>query len=320
MSERISPFPPFSDKICYYLNSGAMGDMIAVSAVLNYAIKTYHEPRNQDYRIASSSAFDCIFPFVTPDKFISFDDAFKLENYSIRKLNRQTALDLRGSVASIEPVHLHSIHNASINLLNRVISISDAPYVPLNSVNVDNFDIDFSKSVIINVTYQDNYRCMNSEEIYKIAKYIISVGLIPIYVGKTGKMPYSADQTIFHTNFEYPGYGINLIDKTSIPELASIISKSKAIIGVDSGVMHLAMTTDVPVICGFTTINPNIRIPHRASATISIISEEVACRFCQSDWNISSFGKCPRNLKNPECVELMTSEKFIHALKIIGIK
>ena len=96
------------------------------------------------------------------------------------------------------------------------------------------------------------------------------------------------------------------------------MNKSRAVITMDSGQSHVAFTTNVPVICGFTVVRPEVRIPYRKDAiTIPIVPEENKCRFCQSDWNIDTKAICPRKMENPECVDEMTANKFIDALRIV---
>ena len=154
-------------------------------------------------------------------------------------------------------------------------------------------------------------RKFKKEEILRISEYINNSGFTPIFVGKTNEQA--------KLDFECPEFGIDLINKTTISELATIMSKSRAYIGMDSGNTHLAFTTKIPVICGFTSIQPDLRIPYRKnSITIPIISEEIECRFCQSDWNLIDhiFYKCPI-MKIPKCIDYITADKIIAALKEI---
>jgi Glycosyltransferase family 9 (heptosyltransferase) len=307
---------PFSDKICYFLNSGAVGDMTAASAVINYAIKTFHEPRKVNFKVALFPEFKELFPQVPEENLISLEEGLKLEGYAIRKLNMDRPQNSK-SVAILTPSRFHLIHYASVGLLARIVDIKQTPYVSLNPVNVDHFGIDFDKAVVMVVTYRDITRRWPGEEINKTALAIQEMGLTPVYIGKTGAMA-NWKNVLAKTEFEYPGFGIDLTNKTSIPEMASIMGKSRAVLGMDSGPVHVAMTTNVPVICGFTNVNPELRIPNREnSITIPVIADELICRFCQSDWNLDfwNFQKCPVKSENPECVNHMKAEKFILAVK-----
>ena len=311
--------PPFSDKICYYLNCGAVGDLMGASAIVNYAVNTYHTPRNSDYRVACYSEFRDLFPFVPENKLISLDESHKLDrSFAFRRsINQVHTEPYEKNVARLTTFKLHNIHHSSVSLIGSVIKIEDAPYVPLETTDVSHFGIDFDKAVVMSVTSRDQQRSWKSEEIIKTAESIRDMGLVPVYIGKTIKNNSFNDVVDTTSAFEYPGFGINLINKTNLRELYSIMSKSRAVMGIDSGPMHIAMATNVPVICGFTAVRPDFRIPYRKyGVTIPIIADEIGCHFCQSDWNLlfHNFTKCPRQLENPECVDMMTAEKFISAL------
>ena len=49
---------------------------------------------------------------------------------------------------------------------------------------------------------------------------------------------------------------INLINKTSLLEMLSILNKSQFYIGPDSGTLHMARMIDLPVIGLYATSNP----------------------------------------------------------------
>lgn len=313
---------PFSDKICYYLNCGAVGDMMAAAAVVNYAINTYHNPRNTDYRVACFPEFRDLLSFVPSDKLISLDESHELDrSFAFRRtINQMRTESYEKNIARLTTFKLHSVHHSSVSLIGSVIDLEDAPYVPLETVDVSHFGIDFDKAVILCVTSRDQQRSWKSAEMLKTAEAIIEMGLIPVYIGKTSKDNSFTDIVDANTTFEYAGLGFDLINKTSLRQLYSIMAKSRAVMGIDSGPMHIAMATNVPVICGFTSVRPDFRIPHRQyGITIPIIADEIDCHFCQSDWNLlfHNFTKCPRGLENPECVDMMTADKFISALKAI---
>jgi len=313
---------PFSANICYFLNCGAVGDMMSAAAVVKYAIDTYHTPRNSDYRVAYFSEFRDLLPFVPDEKLIDLYDYDKLDStFAIKKWILKPNIEPNEkNIGRLTTFKLHNIHYGSINLIGSVIDIADAPYVPLEMVNVDDFGIDFDKAVVISVTSRDQQRTWKPEEIYKTAEYIKDMGLVPVFIGKTSKNDSFDDIIDAKTNFVYPGFGVDLLNKTNLRQLFTIMSKSRAVMGIDSGPMHIAMATNTPVICGFTSVRPDFRIPHREyGVTIPIIAEELICRFCQSDWQLlfHNFTKCPRIMDVPECVDKMSADKFIAALKEI---
>ncbi|NBO09625.1 MAG: hypothetical protein EBV30_09875, partial [Actinobacteria bacterium] len=255
---------PFTDKICYYLNSGAVGDLVAASAVIQHAIETYHKPRNVDYRVAMQEHFRDLLPQVPDEKITDLEGAFKLDGFAIRMLNMTRPVQLP-NVAILTPSRFHLVQYASVGLLARVVPLEKAPYVPLKEVSVTKFGIPFDKAVVLVVTYRDASRMWPGEEIKKTAKAVSEMGLTPVYVGKTGAIA-NWKEHLAKTEFEYPGFGINLIDKTTLAEMASIMGKSRVVVGMDSGPLHVAMSTNAPVVMGFTNVSPDLRIPYRKEA------------------------------------------------------
>lgn len=315
----IPQVPPFSDKICYQLNSGAVGDLTAASAVLKWAVDNFHNPRNIDYRVAVHEEFRCLFPQIPEEKMCSIQESFALEKEKVafRRLNMDRAAVTK-NVAILTPSRFHLVQYASIGLLARVLKLEDAPYVPLKQVPVDHFEIDFDKAVIFVTTYRDITRHWPAAEITKTAEAVKDMGLVPVFVGKTGAIA-NWTQNLAKTQWEYPGFGVDLTNKTTILEMASVMAKSRAVVGMDSGPIHVAMTTNTPVVAGFTNVNPDARIPHRKAQTVPVVANEIVCRFCQSDWNLDfwNFQNCPRGLEKPECSEMMKAEKFIEGIKLV---
>lgn len=304
----------FANKTVYALNSAAVGDIIAAAPTIKYAIENYHQ--KTEYLVAIHSDFKELLPFVPQDRFTDIAPQYP-SGYSVRLLNPPKA---GNSVCKLTPSRLKLTHYGCINLMGKVLNDLDLRYVPLKPVDVNKFNVDFEKSVIIITTYRDRQRTILPQEMLKIAEYIHSKGLIPVYVGKTGKISIWKDYPAV-SDFEYPGFGADLRDKTSLSELASMMDRSRAVIGMDSGPIHLAFTTKVPVVCGFTTVAPSMRIPYRGVYKTSAVTPSITCNFCESDWNLNfwDFNKCPRKMELAECVTKMTAVKFTTELENLGI-
>lgn len=302
-----------STRAVYCLNGAALGDLLAAAPVLKWAIANYHE--TTDYRVALNFHFKELYPFIPEEKFIEINAQYPA-GFAVNKLN---AALIPGGVCRLTPARIKLTQYACIGLLGRILSDDLLKYVPLREVSVDRFGIDFSKSIVIATTYRDRHRSFIQGEILHLAEYIQSKGITPIYVGKTSSEGIEGTSAL--TNFEYPGFGADLRDKTSLSELATIMNKSKAIVSMDSGPLHLAFTTDKPVIGGFTTVDPELRIPYRGTAKTAAVVPNIHCNFCQSDWQLAfwDYSKCPRNLETPECIEKMTGSKFVNALQTLKV-
>lgn len=303
-----------SDKIIYCLNGAAVGDLVAAAPVVKFMIDYYHQ--NADYRVALIEDFREIFWFVPDDKIIPVAEKYD-PSFAVRKLNMDGG---GGNVARLTPSRLKLTHYACIGLTSRILPDSVLKYVPLPEVDVSKFNVDFSKAAIFITTYRDITRAWKGSEIIKVAKYVEEQGLTPVFIGKTGK--FSIWKTLAVSDFEDPGFGVDLRNQTTLSELATIMGKSKVVFGMDSGPLHLAFTTNVPVVAGFTNVEPTLRIPARDSGALtSVVVPKSICRFCQSNMNLDfwNFTKCPRGQQLPECTQQMTGEEFIEAFKRLNL-
>lgn len=313
--EKIGMTMKFSDKVIYCLNSAAVGDLIAAAPAVKWAIETMHQ--TTDYRVALLPEFRDLFSFVPDDKIIPVQEKYD-GSFAVRKLNMDGG---GGNVCRLTPSRFKLTHYASIGLLGRILPDVDLKYVPLPEVDVSHFNIDFSKAVVFITTYRDITRSWKGEEIIKTAEYVHSKGFIPVFIGKTGAI--SIWKTLAVSDFEYPGFGVDLMNKTSFLEMATVMKKSRAVFGMDSGPIHVAFTTDTPVVCGFTNVSPDLRVPLRNPGVETIsVTPSLPCKFCQSDWQLDfwAFTKCPRGQAEPDCTKQMKSEVFIRAFDKLNLK
>lgn len=299
-----------SDNNIYALNGAAVGDLIAAAPSLKYAIDNYHPYAN--YQVAMLPDFRDLFPFVPSSKIIPTAEKYD-GKYAVRKLNMDA---IGGNVTRLTPSRMKLTQYASIGLLGRILTDEQMKYVPLIPADISRYGIDFSNCAIFITTYRDITRAWPGSEIVKTAEYVQSQGLTPVFVGKKGAI--SIWKTLAVSDFEYPGFGHDLIDQTSFRELFTIMSQSKVIFGMDSGPLHLAFATDTAVLAGFTNVRPDLRIPYRNPGVQTIpVETPVNCQFCQSDWNLDfhNFKDCPKAMPKPKCTTSMTAELFIEGFK-----
>jgi Glycosyltransferase family 9 (heptosyltransferase) len=303
-----------TDPVCFHLNSAAVGDLVAAGPVLRRAIQGPYA--QGDYMVAVYPEFRCLFPFIQKDRMIHPDVMHHLQSFAVRRLNM--TLNSQKNVCRLTPSKMPLIQYASVGLLGELTPDDQCYYAPLEEQDVSRFNIDFSRAVVVIVTYRDKMRSIDGENLQKISQGIKDMGLEPVFVGKTGKISIWKNHPA-KTDFIYPGYGVDLIDKTTIPEMATIMSKSIAVIGMDSGPIHVAFTTDTPVISGFTTVRSDLRIPKARKGKSIPIETKIECRFCQSNWNRDfwNFVSCPRELSIPDCSQDMKAEYFLSALKTV---
>lgn len=112
-------------------------------------------------------------------------------------------------------------------------------------------------------------------------------------------------------------------DKTTLLELRDILGHAAAVVGVDGGTLHLAGTTDVPIVFASGTTLPNHRyIPRHGSQSFRaryVGPRDLECYGCQSNWpmTILHFTKCAYG--DNKCMELLHPDDFISGLKELGL-
>lgn len=126
-------------------------------------------------------------------------------------------------------------------------------------------------------------RMLPAQTFNAIKEHIIKNNLTPVFLGKEQ----ITDKRIVTINEGYDfSNGINLINETSLLEAAYILSKAKFVIGLDNGLLHLAATSDVPIIFGYNIASPEHRRPRRPEPNriyeIYPDEKDLPCIFCQS--------------------------------------
>lgn len=122
-----------------------------------------------------------------------------------------------------------------------------------------------------------------------VLDHLINKGLKPVFLGKT--MVTTGNAKNIHTEwsreFEW-NRGLDLRDKTSLLQAASIMSRAALVVGHDNGLLHLAGCTSVPIVFGYNLASPQHRQPLRPAGqvyNVHLEPGELACNFCQSETN-----------------------------------
>jgi hypothetical protein len=306
------------DPFGFIINSIAMGDVIAVAPVIKYMLDNYFVTPESHYVVAKQM-FRPFFPFVSDGNWRDFDSTDQTlwgipPGVPLAMLNKQK----NASYVRNTPKSIHLTQYASLAFADQLIPQSELNYVPIEKVSVSHFGIDFSKAVILVTTYRDLTRMWYAKDILDLAAWIRSKGLTPVFVGKTN-MDLNLEKTSLIPKTSLPDdvseYGVDLRNKTTIVELASIMALAKAVCGVDSGPIHLAGTTDVPIICGYPTVAAEHRIPVRKKGKTFAITPRIECANCESHWRTSyhNFENC--YFGHADCCKDFTADRYINHLK-----
>jgi ADP-heptose:LPS heptosyltransferase len=252
-------YPQFNpEPINFLINQGGLGDTIARIPAINYIVHRHPHVR----------------PILwIPDYFHSvaknvFADEKKVTvmKFSDNNLYDKNNASRAAEVAWLNNLKMHMTQHAMALLANEIPDIKYWNYLKINTnpIQVKKFNLP-DKFVVIAIAYTASIRKFLPEYINQITDYCLQAGYKVIFLGqeKTSvglnnlNINGRVDQTIDFSK------GLNLINKTSLLEAAKIISKSKCLIGLDSGLCHLAAMTDSPVVCGYTSVDPKHRMPVR---------------------------------------------------------
>jgi ADP-heptose:LPS heptosyltransferase len=105
-------------------------------------------------------------------------------------------------------------------------------------------------------------RTWSPENWMLLTKKLNEQGISVVSIGKDSSEVgfFNIDKPIFNFEIEL---GLNLMNQTSISQAYHLINKSVAFITMDSGLLHLAGTTDANIIHLGSSIKPEFRIPYR---------------------------------------------------------
>lgn len=121
-----------------------------------------------------------------------------------------------------------------------------------------------SNYVCIVTTAAEPVKAMKEEVLTQIIDYVKEKGYNPVFLGKekahTGYKDFQVTADILKVDYHK---GINLVNQTDMLQAAAVIAGSKAIIGMDGGLIHLAGSTDAPIIAGYTLVAPDHVLPIR---------------------------------------------------------
>lgn len=308
------------DPFAVILNSVAMGDVIATAPVIKYMLDN-HFTTPDSHIIVAKKLFREVLHFVNDKNFRDFDST-ELSFWGIPSTFPVGMLNTKseGKFIRNTPKAMHLSQFAGIKLCDRIIPLEELNYVPLKPVDVSHFNVDFTNSVILITTYRDDTRIWHAEYILEVARWLKSNNITPIFVGKTDQNFQLKDKIVVAKSSlpdNIDDFGVDLRNKTTIPELASIMALSKAVCGVDSGPIHLAGTTETPIICGYTSVAPEHRIPTRKVGKTYTITANIECIGCESRWSASfwNFEKCFFGHAN--CCKFLTADKYIKILSNI---
>jgi ADP-heptose:LPS heptosyltransferase len=116
---------------------------------------------------------------------------------------------------------------------------------------------------------------------------------------------------------------VDMREKTTLLECRDILGHAAAVVGVDGGTLHLAGTTDAPIIYAMATALPKHRyIARHGNHEFRIryvLPRDLECTGCQSNWVglAHHFTECVYG--DNKCMTLLHPDDFINGLKELGL-
>lgn len=309
-----SAFKPKRETVNFILMHGGVGDHVSSLVALNHIIKNY----------------PWITPLIwTPDFLTDFAKHLLpkaiINNYTsmARKYDSRITTKTTAWDGIISPMKIHCLDYAFLKLCDENPGVEHKNFLQIDPSKI-NYALPDKPYVVITTGYTAAVREFPAEHINNVAKYLVDKGVTPVFLGQTSTAT-GANHTIkgtFASAIDF-SIGINLIDKTALLEAAKIMSGAKAVIGVDNGLLHIAGCTNVPIIGGFTTVDPKSRLPVRNSIlghNYYAVTPDLtlSCSFCQVKTNFlygHEYTKCLR--QDAICTKQMTAAKFINHLEKI---
>lgn len=316
------------EHINFLFDDGGIGDNIARLPVIKYILDN----------------FDHIIPHVwIPDYFLDFAKNLLPiaiikpfskgdKEYNSKLAGRKTSCLQHSNMGT------HMVDNAFHILIDKQVDNIYKNYLQLDldKINIEKFTLP-EKYVVIPTGFTAEVREMLPQVVNELSDYVISKGYTPLFLGskvaKTGVKKITSGESpsikaTFNSEIDYTK-GLDLIDKTTLLEAGKIIAKAKVIVGLDCGLLHVASCTNIPIVGGFTTVNPLHRMAYRHDILgwnyhAVVPTTDLRCRFCQSNWEFvfsHDYRKCyykeQKLDKEIQCVKQLASDKYIKKLEKI---
>lgn len=116
---------------------------------------------------------------------------------------------------------------------------------------------------------------------------------------------------------------VDMREKTTLLELRDVLGHATAVVGVDGGTLHLAGTTDVPIVFASGTTLPKHRYIARQgdqNRKIRYVGpRDLECTGCQSNWLLTTWDFRHCVYEDNACMTKLHPQDFINGLKQLGL-
>jgi len=313
MSRDINFDSPALD-INVHFKGGGLGDQIARLPALKYVLD--HATNTRRFYLICPEYFmevakHLLKPYESKITYIAEEDAKSIANY---KLNALTTDEGHHTT-----MRTHLTDHAFHTIADAEVDVKFKDYLQIRPDELDVSHLNLPPEyVVVTTGYTALVRQWLPAQVNDVIDHIKSKGLRIVFLGK--EQVANGLYGNFRTDAVNYQLGINLINRTTLLDAAVVMAGAKAVVGLDNGLIHLAACSQVPIVAGYTSVNPKIRMPYRngklGDRTFTVEPDaSLSCRYCQSSCYLNfthKFTEC--YYKDYKCLVQLRSEKWIKAL------
>lgn len=240
-------------KVCLDLTvSRALGDTLCSTPTLRKLFYSYNQKisvvTNHPDLFTNNPYVDSIFNELTDDIKNEYEvfNSFNIEYHPNGVCYKHNVMDIR---------QFHAI-NLGFMLTKDEMGLDYIPndYEPIYGLP--------ERYVLIHPVQNWNSRTWDPKKWQLLTKLLNEKGISVVSVGKDSSELGGSNVNKPVFNFKI-GLGLNLMNQTSLSQTWHLINNSMCFITMDSGLLHLAGTTDAEIIQLGSSINPEFRSPYR---------------------------------------------------------
>lgn len=184
--------------------------------------------------------------------FVKSNHIYHNSFYNVGKKNER-GVEYKHNVIDIRQLHAILL---GFSLLKNEMSLD---YIPDDYIPIENLP---DKFILIHPVQTWPSRTWDAKFWMQLTKKLNDDGIAVVSIGKDSSETgfFNVQKPVF--NFEIKN-GLNLMNKTTISQSWHLINMSTCFVTMDSGLLHLAGTTDSEIIQLGSSIHPELRAPYR---------------------------------------------------------
>jgi len=268
-------------------------------------------------RLAEASVFipkEDITPDIPASHIDPLTGGATLFNYPVNP-NYSLVKSLRSWPSS---VHMPLVDNFSIAICDAILRGAQRDYPRADPAKLPTNPLSGMGYVVIAYGATTEHRRMLPEVLAGLVDHFNSKGIEVVLLGRRDHLLVCSNTITSPTFDAIPPGVVDLIDQTTLLEALAIMQDARMVIGLDNGLLHLAALTDVPIVGGYTTVDPFYRVPQRHGVqgwNFTVIEPDSECRYCQTETFCTyrlPFLKC--QIATKECMYSLTLDKWISGM------